>query len=425
MGPATRWECGPGTRPATSRPPPPSRCSTSACGGGTGTANLWVDTSGGTCARSATPVAYSDASACSSFDAAWDAASAGDTIRVKAGTYGPQTISGARSSETRILAESGTKIGKLAATTANFLTVENLIVDVGSVHGSGNAGQFGASNVTLRDVSFHGTYVSIEVGGDNFTWQRGSLGQDGTTGGVRTCAAGDNQPVWLDGDNATFDGVRWNPQRASLNDPTCGSDNSFHMESLRVQGARNTTVRNSWFLAGSDVGSGHIFITTTSPQAEQPTGFRLENTVLEPVNGSYVLQQHANVQSCATYVLAYNTFHQDLLWSCGTTTGMQWIGNLGPKSDLDCDGTYVKNVWQNDTNSACGSDKWVAGPRWGTGNLGINADRQHLNAGSPAIDAGEAPAASDYCTGALGSADRDGQTRPAGSACDAGADERN
>jgi hypothetical protein len=54
------------------------------------------------------------------------------------------------------------------------------------------------------------------------------------------------------------------------------------------------------------------------------------------------------------------------------------------------------------------------------GNLGIAPDGVHLDAGSPAIDAGE----SDYCTGALGAVDREGNPRPLGRTCDAGPHER-
>lgn len=61
-------------------------------GGAPGTANLWVDTNGGTCVRQATASAYVDASACSSLSAAASAASAGDTVRVISGTYGAQSV---------------------------------------------------------------------------------------------------------------------------------------------------------------------------------------------------------------------------------------------------------------------------------------------------------------------------------------------
>src|SRR5688572_1381945 len=55
-------------------------------------ANLWVDTNGGSCTRLASPGEYVDARACASADAAYGAASKGDTILVREGTYGRQVI---------------------------------------------------------------------------------------------------------------------------------------------------------------------------------------------------------------------------------------------------------------------------------------------------------------------------------------------
>jgi len=51
-------------------------------------ANIWVDGNGGTCQRSATAAAYGDAAACGSLVAAHAAASAGDVVRIKSGSYG-------------------------------------------------------------------------------------------------------------------------------------------------------------------------------------------------------------------------------------------------------------------------------------------------------------------------------------------------
>ena len=99
---------------------------------GNGLANLWVDLNGGTCTRAATAGAYVDAAACGTFDAAWDAATAGDVIRVKAGTYPAQTLSGAKSAATSIIGEAGVTVGKLSTTTATFLTLESMVFDSGS-----------------------------------------------------------------------------------------------------------------------------------------------------------------------------------------------------------------------------------------------------------------------------------------------------
>lgn len=54
---------------------------------GVSVANFWVDTTGGTCTRQATPGAYVDADACASPGTAYASASSGDVIGVKGGTY--------------------------------------------------------------------------------------------------------------------------------------------------------------------------------------------------------------------------------------------------------------------------------------------------------------------------------------------------
>jgi chitodextrinase len=76
---------------------------TGACSSGP-VAQVWVDTSGGTCTRQLTPLAYgalADAAACPSLRAAFNAASSGDSIGVEAGSYGAsQTTISYRSSIT-------------------------------------------------------------------------------------------------------------------------------------------------------------------------------------------------------------------------------------------------------------------------------------------------------------------------------------
>lgn len=70
------------------------------------TANIWVDTTGGTCTRQASLAIYSDAAACGSMQAAMTAAQAGDTVVIKCGTYSSQTISsGTKSSVVSFYAE--------------------------------------------------------------------------------------------------------------------------------------------------------------------------------------------------------------------------------------------------------------------------------------------------------------------------------
>jgi hypothetical protein len=57
-----------------------------------GTAHVWVDTNGGSCARSASTAGYADGQACGSLDAAYRVVRPGDTVLIRGGTYGEQTI---------------------------------------------------------------------------------------------------------------------------------------------------------------------------------------------------------------------------------------------------------------------------------------------------------------------------------------------
>lgn len=64
-------------------------------------ANLHVNTSGGTCTRSSTPIDFATAQSngwvCTTFDQANDLCQGGDSVRVKTGTYSGQTLRGSNS----------------------------------------------------------------------------------------------------------------------------------------------------------------------------------------------------------------------------------------------------------------------------------------------------------------------------------------
>jgi hypothetical protein len=111
-------------------------------GDGGATANLWVDTTGGTCTRSASPAAYSDAAACATFDAAYDAASGGDSVMVKAGSYDPQGITGTKASLVTILPATGetVTVGGWAhlGTTATYVEGTSYTLDLVGGDTTGN-----------------------------------------------------------------------------------------------------------------------------------------------------------------------------------------------------------------------------------------------------------------------------------------------
>ena len=391
-----------------------------------GTANLWVSpTPGGSCVRSATHVAFDQATSCETFGAAWSAAEPGDIIVVRAGTYGPQTLSGDKTSETSILAEDGTTLTGSLHADGDFATVANLLIDIGGDRGGQDSG-FGVEgdNVTFRDVRVHGAYASVSVRGASFLWQRGELGQSGVTPGVRDCS--DGEPMWIEASasGATIDGITFYPGDGDSTPGVCGSVNGVHIETIRIQETQDVTIRNCFFVDGSGVaengeGSGKIFITSTMPSATAGAGFRAENNVFQPVNGSYAIQVHSNVTSCA-WTLAYNTWYQPVSFACDDSSAT-WVGNLGVYPG--CSGTHTANLWQWPDAIDCGTDDRVDGERYGVDALGLDATGR-LTGGSPAIDAAETAGGGDYCTHDLGAIDIDGNERPRGAACDTGASER-
>ena len=108
-------------------PPPPSPVPPSA-----GRANMWVDANGGSCSRSAAGAAYSDAAACASLNAAYQAASAGDLVQVTAGSYPSQSISPKASAAAPVVvieaAAGATVVIKELGITASWLTLRNMTV---------------------------------------------------------------------------------------------------------------------------------------------------------------------------------------------------------------------------------------------------------------------------------------------------------
>lgn len=56
------------------------------------TANIWVNTSAGSCTRNASPATYSSGAACGSFQSAYAIAHCGDTIEIEPGSYDTQDL---------------------------------------------------------------------------------------------------------------------------------------------------------------------------------------------------------------------------------------------------------------------------------------------------------------------------------------------
>ena len=385
-----------------------------------GTAHLWVDTSGGTCARSSTPAEYADAAACGSFSAAYSAASGGDTVRVKAGTYAPQSVGGTKTPLIDVIGEDGTE------------------VESGRPRG-GLQGLSLGGNVTVSNVDVGGNEPFVFIGGDNSTWRDSRLLESSDDDSLaRGSQAGSTpEPILIYTDeadpitNAAIVNVVVEPQHVCTPGVgACPSGDVYHLESVRIdQNVDGVLLDRVTFLDGGEDNTALVFITFPNPTTPRPRNITIRNSVFGNHGGSYNIDGGGG-EACENWTFAYNTFSKERNVRCGAGSSVLWVGNAGPKSPsgVNCTPgtTWTRNVWQWSSNSANCSDNtdtWVEGPNFEVAALGLDSSYQLL-ARSPLIDAGEAPGASDYCTGALGSADRDGDPRPQGAACDAGADER-
>jgi hypothetical protein len=385
-----------------------------------GTAHVWVDTDGGgTCDRSSSAVAWNDATDCGSFDAGLEEASAGDTVIARGGDYGSQSISVSKASETTLICAEGTKI------------------NVGT---NANQGMFiVADHLTVDGCSVAGTLANVRINGSNVVWRNAYLGVENGIGGLRNCTT--NLPfevVGVDGigmDTLLVQDVVFWPSEL---DETAGCPTPPpHHETIRLDSrgdggaVHDITFDRVYLVGGDESNTSALFITKVFEEGVgtpvDPYNIVIQNSIFGTTNADYSVYSHSGVAECIGWEFSYNTFAQTNFFDgCNTTEDVTWTGNLGPRpSFVECWGTYAFNVWQHEFDSSnCGaSDSWVAGDSFSTNALGLDANWR-LEAGSDAIDAGETPGASDVCTGDLGSVDIDGETRPAGSVCDAGADER-
>jgi hypothetical protein len=205
-------------------------------------ANLWVDASGGTCSRQATPGAYQDAQACSSISAAFSAASAGDTIVIKNGSYGSQSLSGsAKSSAVTFYAETyqSVLVGGLS------ISVDK--VNVYGVSGSGTGNSRGSLDLTSAGTGvlvdgFRGS--SIWISGDHITVQNGEFGNNNTD---LVNSELDLVKVWNASSYITFKNNIFHDhhQKSSSNDTT------YHNDIIQFYpGGSNITIDGNIFYNG-------------------------------------------------------------------------------------------------------------------------------------------------------------------------------
>ena len=330
--------------PGPPPPPPP------------GTARLWVDTSGGSCTRSATPAAYNDAKACS-WNQAYRAAQTGDLILVKGGNYGDVSIGPNRAS-----------IGPPGVT---FQTAAGGRVVTGDlVNGAywNNGG--GGNNINFvgpaTSHTFYNDYTSnITVNG----WTVDCGGCDSTqifhleeSNNIRVMNSdiSDNTNdslVFINGSNLTFENNR-------IHDAGLGNTGA-HTECMYVWQVTNLTLKRNHFYHCSIM---DVFITGDAVS----NGGYVENNVFEkPWSSTGVISNNLNAfhfrnggdpsPDPNNWDFRYNTFVGPLSVSPSENPvgsgGMRVIGNVF-LSDDPCgepNTTYAYNAFV--TGFGCGTNR--------------------------------------------------------------------
>jgi hypothetical protein len=205
---------------------------------GAGTANIWVDSNGGTCVDNASLTAYVDADACGTLDAANDTCDNGDTVIVKASSYVSQSITGSngRSAQCPMTEADGETVSIAGgSSTGDYVKLDGFTFTVLWLVATG------ADNNTVTNALFDGAYLDFEDGTDNVY---SDSEQRNCTAGAMPTFDGDCT-TRLRGTNTIIDGVDFHDLWASDTQPP--GINFYHMEAIFVRGCTDCVLRNSKF----------------------------------------------------------------------------------------------------------------------------------------------------------------------------------
>lgn len=401
------------------------------------TAHLWIDTDGGTCTRNSSPATYNSASACASIQAALAAASNGDTVIMKAGSYGAQTVTATKGSpgvtvqcETpQATTPDSCKIGTSNAditTNGAWYTLQDI-----SYHpGDGRYPNWIArcSNCTFKNWNVNGDFVAIywlaEQPGDvtNIVWDGGQVFEPGNTSGTRskspngTCAdQEDNEVMWVGAynDSANFFGngtlsgtIKNVTFRGAYVDAaqTCLGDN-LHLERLRIDGRVTLTVEKNVFTNDGNENTGTLFV---SSYLGGPPTVTFRNNY---IGGQGTAGLQNNTGGTCNFTFNYNTIESQFAYTPGSCeSGVTYRYNA--ISSSTCSGTHTGNYIYG---TSCAGDTQKTGASFKAA-MGLDTDGYTVLAGSSLIDAAEST-----CATYANSEDIRSNSRPSGAACDVGA----
>lgn len=414
------------------------------------TANLWVNTTAGSCTRSATPAAYNAAAACGSMQAALTAAQGGDIVFIKNGTYGPQDLaSNGKSTAVSFYAETPSTCQGQPATAvtctgtvqlnANATALNNqdaLSIEVDHVHiygvisagSSETRGGLNVSNHSATDILIDGF-----AGKNFFASSSGTTIQHSEFGNFNACNGYNGSACNANSDCATEDAARFWGDPAPINDKllnsaihdanappdgVCGGGPGIpHVDLLQVYQSTGT--------ASNIVIDGNLFYNPGGDSNMQWGGGGLQNITIQ---NNYLGQPAccnsiAFGQASPCTGLIYRNNVQDNAddpINNGTCSGsMDISNNIFTQPFLGClvaGGTVTggSNIFHSGSGT-CGSSVKSCTPTWlnGAPSSSNGYDIRLSSSDSCAKDTGNA---SDYAP-----TDFYGTARPEGSAADIGA----
>jgi hypothetical protein len=417
-------------------------------GGGSETANIWVDTNGGTCTDSASLVAYSDAAACSTWDAANDTCEAGDLVKVRPGSYPDQFLTGSngRASNCVVDTEDGQEFNVnpelVENQSAARLTLSNFTIRSGEtehngVSGNASVGMWNrnnATNVIWDNVDVTGPYALVDLKGDNVTHRNSAIGNPSNTAATPRLCGDDQEPVQIsEGTDMVIEDNVYYPFFGEDVQANCGGSDIYHLETFRVWDTTvGLVIKDNYFADGDGSQSYRIsFSRGGCPEATCPTSeqWKIINNYFGDICCAFSAPDvgFGDGEDCVGIVFAYNFFKNGpagLFNNCATQTGMVYVGNMAAQNGGGCpvagsSPVIAGNLFIGTSAGSCTGVSWVtdATPAdWSAYNLtGANLDA--LTATSPSINAGE----NTRCTTYTANLDRLGQTRSG--VCDAGPDE--